>query len=262
MADDDDDKGGGGAGWIVSYADLMTLLFAAFVVLFALKPEGEQRKIIGITSNIRESFVKIPDIIPEDQRIGPIKSGKWAYQHFKGEQIHQPVIQQFRTAKQMIKVIDDDIDKLKSITREMSGNKADRPEVNPTNKSVEVTRTDNEIKLRILSHVMYDPGQVRPRQSSLPHLEQLGRYLKEINRNFVIEAHTDSAVPDDGRSNWEISIARASHLVNYFESTIGVPKARISASGYGDTRPIAPNETAAGRAQNRRVEIKIRYENP
>ena len=87
VADNDDEDEGGGAGWIVSFADLMTLLFAAFVVLWALKPEGvgDAVKIIQATSAIRATFSDTPDVIPDDRRVGPLVEGKSSFQFFKGD---------------------------------------------------------------------------------------------------------------------------------------------------------------------------------
>ncbi len=76
---------------------------------------------------------------------------------------------------------------------------------------------------------------------------------------IAVEGHTDSrpihtsAYP----SNWELSTARATTVLRELVEVRGLPAARVSASGYGDTRPIADNATPQGRAQNRRVELVV-----
>ena len=86
--------------------------------------------------------------------------------------------------------------------------------------------------------------------------------LKGIDNNIVVEGHTDS-IPVSGElmaffpSNWELSVARAANTVNFLESQGGVRAERLSALGYGQQRPVAPNNTREGRALNRRVELVV-----
>ena len=61
-------------------------------------------------------------------------------------------------------------------------------------------------------------------------------------------------------TNWEISALRASYIVRYFISKHDFPTTKIIAAGYGDTRPIGDNRTQSGRALNRRIEIRIHYD--
>ena len=75
----EEEEEGGGAGWLVSYADLMTLLFAAFVVLYGITPQGESTEILGIIASIRESFVEIPDELPESFRDKESFKGKMIF---------------------------------------------------------------------------------------------------------------------------------------------------------------------------------------
>ena len=86
-------------------------------------------------------------------------------------------------------------------------------------------------------------------------MDKLGKYLSE-NANTVIEisGHTDNI--GDKEHNQELSTARAKAVADYLVSK-GIEVKRITYKGYGSTRPIASNDTEEGKAQNRRVEIKI-----
>ena len=84
-----------------------------------------------------------------------------------------------------------------------------------------------------------------------------------IRDRILVEGHTDS-IPVTGDlqniypSNWELSVARAANTVNYLENQGGIDPTRLSATGFGQQRPVAPNNTRAGRALNRRVEIVVK----
>ena len=84
--------------------------------------------------------------------------------------------------------------------------------------------------------------------------------LKDLGRHITIEGHTDSVPPSDSMTNWELSSRRASFIVNYFETKHNYPIRNMSIAGYADTRPIAANNTESGRSLNRRIEIKIHYD--
>jgi len=81
--------------------------------------------------------------------------------------------------------------------------------------------------------------------------------LKASHNQIMIEGHTDN-VPintTEFTSNWELSVRRATEVVRYLIETYGFPPGRISASGYAEYRPVAPNDSGENRALNRRIEI-------
>lgn len=83
--------------------------------------------------------------------------------------------------------------------------------------------------------------------------------LAEKNYEIIVEGHTD-AVPISGRyaSNWELSTARATNVLRYLKDQLGFPPNRMGAIGYGEYRPIAPNDTEENRRKNRRVVFFIK----
>lgn len=120
---------------------------------------------------------------------------------------------------------------------------------------VSVTRNGNEIILNMPSNVTFPTDQSSIRPESYNVLNSVVLVLKEYDKtNIRITGHTDS----DGsfEHNQQLSNARAQAVSSYFTAQ-GVNPGRISASGLGETQPIASNSTDAGKAQNRRVEIHI-----
>ncbi len=91
----------------------------------------------------------------------------------------------------------------------------------------------------------------------------MGDILKGVTDKEVrVEGHTDN-VPISSRlkdvfpSNWELSTARATNVVHFLQDQVGIPGERLSTCGFGQFRPVAENETAEGRAQNRRIQIVL-----
>jgi len=118
-----------------------------------------------------------------------------------------------------------------------------------------------EDKMRILfkNPVLFEVGSAKLRPRSLPHLGRLARVLQEMPNPIQIEGHTDD-IPLGKNipflSNWELSAARAFAVLRNFEES-GVPSGRLSAIGYGEFRPLLPNDTPEGRSANRRIEVNI-----
>ena len=265
VADNDDEEEGGGGGWIVSFADLMTLLFAAFVVLYGLKPEGigDAVKVMTATASIRETFNETPDVIPEDRRTGPTNQGKAAFEYFKGETIVKPIIKRYKRSENVLNIINKDMMQIKRVMDlklqdETVLNKRRKKDPNQT-QGVSVHKDTNGYVVRLLSSYFYPPGEYRMDVKDLRKLKELGKVLKNHGKRISIEGHTDK-IPQTGKySNWELSALRASFVAKFFISEMEFPPDRVKASGYADTKPIATNSTPQGRRLNRRVEIKVEY---
>jgi chemotaxis protein MotB len=110
----------------------------------------------------------------------------------------------------------------------------------------------------VADQVMFDPGRAELRPGGASILENVAGSLRGFDKRIAIEGHTDDVPISTGefRSNWELSTQRATEVLRRLVD-LGVPPSRVSASGFGDQRPIAPNDTAEGRARNRRVEIAV-----
>ena len=113
---------------------------------------------------------------------------------------------------------------------------------------------------RMLDRVLFDSGKATLRRSAYPVLDRVAQVLKEIPDQPVgVEGHTDN-VPikvSGWADNDALSLARAQAVVDYLVTKRGLEAGRLTAIGYGESRPIASNDTADGRQKNRRVEIII-----
>jgi len=125
---------------------------------------------------------------------------------------------------------------------------------------VSLRMSEGGLVIVLSDDILFDSGKAEIKKQAFPILDKVASVIKsEVpEKNIGVGGHTDN-VPithSAWKSNWELSTARATTVLHYLESK-GIPPKRLSATGYGEYRPIASNDTAVGRAKNRRVEIVI-----
>ena len=248
--------------WLVSYADMLTLLFAVFVVLFALK-EGGEPAVQRAAGALQESFNIPLDDIPVDRQGGPSSPGFGIFEHMKATQIREPINKSFPSHLHRPKVIDEDAAKVRIALEERLYGPKNFRERKKTGEAriVQVDRTAQGFKLRLVARHFYNKGSYKLRKSALKELDEVILILKKLGRPITIEGHTDSLPPKTKNlSNWDLSTLRATYLIKYMVQEHGFPRTRLSGAGYADTKPIAHNGTKAGRRINRRVEFQVHYE--
>lgn len=127
-----------------------------------------------------------------------------------------------------------------------------------TRDEAQVFREGNDVTLRLVG-LSFASGSANLEASHYPLLQKVETAINVFPRSqLVVEGHTDSYGGDE--SNIRLSQARADSVMQYMINALRVPSYRLTATGYGETRPIASNETAEGRAKNRRIDIVIRPE--
>jgi len=227
--------------WLVSYADFITLLFAFFVVMYALSTvsEGKYRVLsdslvvaFGSRAAERMPVIATPppnDLLPPRRIVKPgePKSGQR---------------EQMRSIAQDISRV------LDSLVRD---------------GQVKVTQSNRGISVEINASVLFASGQAQLRPESGRALQQVARVLAPAAHGIQVEGYTDDAPISTPQfpSNWELSAARAGSVVRLFIDN-GVDEQRLSIVGYGPNRPVKGNNTPEGRARNRRVTVMILAENP
>lgn len=127
------------------------------------------------------------------------------------------------------------------------------------NDVVKILVDEQKIKLILSPPVLFDSGKARIKKSGSSVLQGLGDIIKETKNPIIVEGHTDT-VPIHNRefaNNWELSFGRAFAVVKFLMDQFGFSPKQLSGLGYGEHQPIAPNDTSANRARNRRIEINI-----
>ncbi|MBV7256324.1 OmpA family protein [Pacificimonas sp. WHA3] len=120
---------------------------------------------------------------------------------------------------------------------------------------IEVERDGDSLNLQIPSQITFGVDSAIINEQFRPALNEVAKVLTEYDKSFVdVYGHTDSSGSD--AYNLTLSERRAESVATYLSAN-GVQRPRIATKGFGETDPIASNDTAAGRAENRRVEIKI-----
>lgn len=127
-------------------------------------------------------------------------------------------------------------------------------------KGVSVGMDERGLVVTFVAEVLFDSGKAKIRNEAHDVLDKVTGVINDKvgNRNIAIEGHTDNEpIKKSGwKSNWELSTARATSVLHYLEDK-GVASQRLQATGYGEYRPVASNDTKEGMQKNRRVEIII-----
>ncbi|MEW6556330.1 MAG: OmpA family protein [Elusimicrobiota bacterium] len=115
------------------------------------------------------------------------------------------------------------------------------------------------IKISLANPILFDSGSAELKNAALPALKEIAQLISSMGNPIIVEGHTDN-VPISSkkyRSNFELSAARAFSVINYFINTEKIVPERFSTFGYGEYKPVAPNDTEENKAKNRRIEINI-----
>ena len=127
-------------------------------------------------------------------------------------------------------------------------------------KKVALEVLERGLVITFVAEVLFDSGKAKLKEEASGALDKVAEVINnEVkDRNIAIEGHTDNQpIKYSGwKSNWELSTARATTVLHYFEDA-GIEPGKLQATGYGEYRPVVSNDTREGRQENRRVEIVI-----
>jgi chemotaxis protein MotB len=226
--------------WMVSYADFMTLLFALFVVLYAFA-KADQKKQTEVTEAIDKAFQAMGVFHGAARQAGGgAEKADFPMNIVMGEDVMSPA-----------RVKDD----LNHIRRDLEQRLSNQVATHTV--SIQMGKDGLVISLREAG--FFNSGSAAPKPETLPTLRQIAASLGSTPYNLRIEGHTDN-IPihtTEFDSNWELSSARATRIARVFLDLKTITPERISAAGYAEFHPVASNDTAEGRAKNRRVDLVV-----
>ena len=225
--------------WMVSYADFITLLFAFFVVMYAISSVNDEKYRV-LSATLSEAFaidLASPDLI----QIG--EPTLTASPHV----VDLPDSTALADQEYGDTYVVDPVDAAESLLGGFA-----------SEEGVSIESDNDWLELNLDASVLFQPGKANLSGAAIDLLAETLALLKRSNTPLTIEGYTDN-VPSESvayPSNWEMSAARASAVARYFVEQ-GVRAERVAAVGYGENHPIATNATAQGRAANRRVVIVL-----
>jgi len=237
--------------WLVSYADFITLLFAFFVVMYSISSvnEGKYR----VLSDSMVAAFRDPARSLEPVQVGDLMRAP--VQPEETPDRNKPNIEVFKMPQPAEQQEPEGIDEsVQDLADSIEASMADLVD----DGLIQVRRDKRWIEVEIKSSILFDSGSAGLSAPSAPVLKKLADKFKGLDNVIHVEGFTDNVPINnfDYLSNWELSAARAASVVHLFTG-LGVQPKRLAAIGYGEFRPVASNDTADGRARNRRVVLVI-----
>jgi len=220
--------------WLLTYADLITLLMVFFVVLYSMS-SADSTKWKQISAALNQAFNV--DVL----------RGKTATTIDDGSGQPAPPVDNLISDSEVPQV-----SRLQSKIQTILDGATQAPDV-----SVGVDREG--VVIRLSGSYLFDSGRAELKPNSFAVLDAIAAEVRLLPNDVRVDGHTDSTPIDSPRypTNWELSSARALAVTRYLSETDAIRADRLMAAGFGEFRPIVPNDTREHRAQNRRVEIHL-----
>lgn len=215
--------------WLLTYADLITLLLAFFIMMYVFS-KRDAYKYDEVASHLKTIFSGGTGLAGKGSVTATSPIGLPSRGASSGE-----------------------------IKRQLEGEFLDANRDKPGGQNISVLSDERGVVIRVLDKTFFDEGKAELKEGARAALDKIVPVIKNIDNHVRIEGHTDN-VPiktAEFRSNWELSVRRATEVVRYLIERCGLPPQRISATGYAEYHPIAENSSPQNRAMNRRIEIII-----
>jgi chemotaxis protein MotB len=224
--------GGGMMRWLLTYADLITLLMVFFVVMYAMS-NLDKKKYETMSASLRQAFNvegSANDLIANQS--GDMK---------------MPVPQSFDTRALEDTEFQRIIDRIKSTST-----------VEEMNSMIFII-DERGLVISFLDTLLFDLGRADLRPNALSVIDRFATSVQGTMKIIRVEGHTDDLpiATLQYPSNWELSAARAITVTRYLITKHPIDPRRLSATGYGEYRPKASNDSEANRRKNRRVDIVV-----
>ncbi len=214
--------------WVMTYGDMMSLLLTFFVLIVSFS-SMQEAKFNEAAASLRQAFgvLSAPSTVVEfnEPMVPPSRSDVDAEVAFEVQELERSLL-----AEDMA-------------------------------NAVEIEMNENGVEFRISAPFLFPSGGADLQMDRTGVLAKLATLFRKFPYEIEVEGHTDSIPISTSRypSNWDLSAGRAVAVARYFQG-LEVPPDRISATGFGEFRPIADNATAEGRSRNRRVEIFLKLD--
>ena len=230
--------------WLVSYADFITLLFAFFVVMYAISSVNEGK--YKVLSDSLVSAFKDPQSSMSPIQMG-IPQRNQALPSARLPGTRMPTASKDAVSKEEAK-------RMKKLAKSV----VEVLEPMASKGQVRVTQSKRGVAVEINASLLFEPANAELNPASVETLRALALKLVEVDNLIQVQGFTDNQPIRSNQypSNWELSAARAGSVVRLMEAA-GVVAPRLVAVGYGANRSIDNNSTPEGRARNRRVTIEI-----
>lgn len=215
--------------WVMTYGDMMSLLLTFFVLIVSFS-SMQETKFEQAAASLADAFgvLATPESVIE---------------------FHDPLVPSHNPTTEDAEVLYEvrSVEKL-LLEEGLAGD-------------IEVEVTDEGVLFRLNAPFMFESGGAKLKNEPRGVLDKLSGFFKKFPYKIRVDGHTDNIPIHSGRfdSNWELSSSRAVSVARYFQS-MDIPPERISATGYGEYRPIADNDSPQGRKKNRRVEIFLKLD--
>lgn len=231
--------------WLLTYSDLITLLMAFFIVMYA-SSSADSAKMAKVAEAIKAGFNSgTGKTVIGNQDAVDIKANASYIQEAQKQQADASA----GSAKA-------EENKLQQVKQKIDNYTAQ----NGLSGKVSTIIQEKGLVINIVDSVMFDTAKADIKPDAQASLVGIAKILKTVNNLIVVEGHTDSRpltnAPEFENSNDVLSAVRAIHVQNILVGG-GVAQNQISEQGYGATRPVATNDTEDGMAKNRRVDIVV-----
>lgn len=234
------DSGGGSPGWMTTFSDLMSLLLTFFILLFSMSSVSDSKFNDASASIISAFSGSQGGLLPgggNDPSKGNTSQEGVEGTGENGEEIPEELVEMYKQMQKELK------------EQGMEGN-------------IGIEIDSEGIYLDIKDSILFSSGSAEIVGSGKETLDNLAELINQVGNEVIVEGYTDDVPMSNEQyaSNWELSTSRAVSVLRYLSEEKKVAPTRLSARGYGEHHPIVPNDSAKNRAENRRVNIVILYE--
>jgi chemotaxis protein MotB len=214
--------------WLLTYADMITLLLALFIVMYAMSKIDEEK-----FSNVTQALAT------------QLKGGETIFEKSLSSDVVQAKLMNMRKLRLLEQKIQ---------SRIKIANMRDTRSI-----GISTLVDERGLVIHVEESALFESGDDKLKQEAYEPLDLVCEQIKGIPNSIRIEGHTDNRPIKTARfpSNWELSAFRAITVVRYFIDKHEISPTKLSALGFGEFRPLSDNVTAEGRAKNRRVDIVV-----